>query len=150
MKDWSAKRDSDGKVVILLNTKDPEAILNKMPDGPYTLIGECDVSTLASRKWRDSWKDDESGGIEVDMVGARAQKMQEIRAKRDEMLDNSDKKWVEATTKGEASDVSDIEADKVALRDMAVAAQAAVDAETDPDNLESMDAFSGLSLNKVY
>ena len=147
MKKTAAKRDSDGHVIIVQTNGDVQGILDQMPDGPYTLMNEVSELT-ANRKYRDHWRDDGNGDIAVDMTLARAAKMEEIRAKRDAMLEKSDKLYIEQLTKGQ--DTSDVEADKNALRDMTVAAQVVVDAEDDADALEAMDAFAGLSLNNSY
>ena len=147
MNKMAAKRDSDGHVIIVQTKGDAQAILDQMPDGPYTLIGDASELT-ANRKYRDCWRDDGEGGVEVDLDLARADKMAEIRAKRDDLLAKSDAVYIEELSK--ALDTTDVQADKTALRDMTGTAQTAVDAIEDADELEAYDAFAGLSLNKEY
>ena len=152
---YSAKRDSDGAIIILMVLRGTaQDALDKYSkdqgDGPYTLLNQIDSETNPepSRKWRNSWKDGGSGDLEVDLTAARAEKMTEIRAKRDLWLKQSDASWVEESSKGTAT--TDIESDKTALRDMTDDAQTAVEAETHGDDLEAYDAFSGLTLNGTY
>ena len=64
--------------------------------------------------------------------------MTEIRAKRDELLAESDAMWVEVASKDEAQ--ADIQAYKQDLRDMTTTEQAAVDAISDVDELEAHEA----------
>jgi hypothetical protein len=147
MNKTAAKRDSDGHIIVIQTNGDVQAILDQMPDGPYTVVGDASELNL-NRKYRDCWRDDGGGNVAVDMTLARTMKMNETRAERDAMLEKSDKVYIEELTKG--LDTTDVEADKTALRDMTVTAQTAVDAIDDPDELETYDAFAGLSLNKEY
>lgn len=153
MRKWAIKRNSDNAIIILQGLSGQVALdqySNDQGDGPYTLLNE--ITNINPQpifyKWRSSWKDNGSGDIEVDMTKAGAHKMAEIRSKRDDMLKQSDAIYIEELSK--AVSTTDIEADKAALRDMTTQAQIDVDAESDPDALEAMDAFAGLSLNKTY
>jgi len=150
---WAAKRDSDGSITIVQpRSGTAQSALDRLAvdmGESYTLLNEItDLNPEPSKRWRKQLQDNGSGDLEVDMTAAREAKMTEIREKRDSWLKQSDDSWIEESSKGNAT--TDIESDKDALRDMTDDAQIAVDAETDADDLEAMDAFSGLTLNGTY
>ena len=141
-----AYENADGTVGVIQCKGSPESFL---PAGA-TLKNEITGSNPepSSRYFRDCWAVDGNGDLEVDLTKARAQKMAEVRAKRDGMLKQSDDMWVKNASM--AASNTDVEADKTTLRDMTTQAQTDVDALSDADSIESHDAFSGLSLNETY
>lgn len=113
------------------------------------LVGEVTVDNpTPDITQRAAWRDDGAGGLTVDLPAARVSKLDEIRAKRDDMLKQSDAKWIEETSKG--ASVTNIEADKTALRNLPASAQTALDALATSSEIADYDAFSGLSLNYSY
>ena len=145
-----AYKRADGSVGIM-NIKAGASPEDFLPDGAV-MMNQIDetLNPLPDVQTKSSWVDDGLGNVIVDVSKVREQKMSEIRAKRDEMLVKSDTMWIECTTKGASSDVTDIEADKVVLRDMAASAQTALDALSDVEDIMNHDAFASLTLNKAY
>ncbi len=140
MKKWAAKRDSDSKIVIIQCKINPQLFLDQMDDGPYTLLNEIDeiINPAPTRSFRDSWEDNGSGDVQVNMPAARAEKMATFRVERDKRLEKTDKDWVEKSSKSES--LTTTETYKTELRDMMPDEQTAVDAETDDDTLATYGA----------
>lgn len=112
--------------------------------------GDVLVGTLPApidSYFREAWVY-ENGQLDIDLPKAREVKVAEIRIKRDELLAKTDAKYVELLSKGE--DVTAVQADKAALRDLP--SDAAVDLEAlivGPD-IQAYDPFASLSLNLEY
>lgn len=113
-----------------------------------TLMNECDAADLPPRYFRDLYQDDGGGDIEVDLADARSFKLDKIRVVRDRMLKKSDEIWTEESSKAE--DLTDIQADKVDLRDLPADADTALTALDTLAEIRDYDAFDGLSLNKDF
>lgn len=101
----------------------------------WRLITPADLPT--TRRWRNCWRD-RSNRIEVDMPLARAQRLAELRAERDQLLPQLDKDWMKAVGQGRTGDAAQIEAQRQALRDMPQQKQPLLDAAQTPDQLETV------------
>lgn len=93
MKQYMAKRDSDGHV-IHISSKNVEADLNRLPDGPYTLLNQVNESNpMPDKKYRAKWK--EVGGVgtveqsDIDDQD-REEKLQAVRDHRSPLLAEAD------------------------------------------------------------
>ena len=73
---------------------------------------------LPSHRFFDSWRNDGTGKIHVDMPLARAQCMAKIRRDRDARFTPLDNEWMKATGQGDAAQAAQIEAVRQALREI--------------------------------
>lgn len=85
--------------------------LGVLPEGDIVL----DASELPDAKYRECWRE-KNGQIVVDLDLARAKKLAELRAIRDEKLAETDKEWMKLASQGQ--DLTAINAKKQALRDL--------------------------------
>ena len=81
-------------------------------------IDDCKITDLPHRKFRKCWRDDGSGKVHVDIPLAREQRMAEIRAERNTLLDASDKEKARIDDVGTAEQKTAISAYRQALRDL--------------------------------
>lgn len=165
MKMYAAKNLSDDSIVIIQTSQDPSNFLQFRTEtsGAGTqedptietkvmeqeLIGEIQkdadgVYQLPSRSFRKSWRDN-SGVIETDMTLARVEKMDQIRAKRDELLKKTDEVYVALLSQG--ADMTDISALKDALRDVPQSVDLSVHA--DEAALEAADPIAAIDTSLI-
>lgn len=87
-------------------------ILNAvMPDGQPFVPG-------AKKLFYGAWKHAGGGSIEIDMPAARAIRMEEIRAERDRLLDESDREWARLADIGTPEQRAACKSYRQALRDI--------------------------------
>lgn len=116
-------KDQDGKVVEMIQVK-PGFI----PDG-YELVPEEDINT-------------------EELKLARAARMIEIRAKRDQMLKINDREWLIAKKMNQPTE--DIEADAQILRMVPQTAQTELNKKRSLNTIKSYDVFADLELARSY
>lgn len=94
---------------------------------------DCKAEDLPKRYFRNCWRES-NGNVEIDLPLARVQKMDEIRTKRNKLLDESDKEYMRLQAVGIISEKQDMETYRQSLRDL----PSTVDLElvTDSDSLE--------------
>jgi hypothetical protein len=88
-----------------------------------------------SRAFRAHWRGHPGAGVRVDLPGARAQRMAEIRAQRDAALAATDGPMLRAQERGE--DTTALAAHRQALRDLPLTVQWDLDAIRTPESLEA-------------
>jgi hypothetical protein len=118
--------ESDEKFIARIMAKDVPT--------DATDVAVCDEADIPTdRTFRNAW---ERGGksVVVNMPKAREIHMARIRARRNELLDASDKELARAQETG--GDVRAIQARRQALRDVPQSIQAAVEAAQTPDSLK--------------
>ena len=93
----------------------------------------------ASRKFRDCWRQAPRGGVMVDLVRARTQRLVEIRAERDAALAATDGLMLRAQETGQ--DTTQLLAERQRLRDLPAKAQADLDAFTTAEELEAYEVI---------
>lgn len=164
MKAYAAKKLDDNSIMVIHTNGDPEQFLpyHMETQGAGTeedpevevkvmdaeLVGEMSKNEDGSYKYpdkyfRNCWRVSGGGSVSVNTSLARTQRMNEIRAKRDELLKKSDAKYMELLSKG--SDLTDIQALKQSLRD--VPQNTDLSAISDLEELKAHDAFAGLNLS---
>jgi len=87
------------------------------------------------REFRASWRKSGASSIAVNLTAARAEKMDKLRAIRDELLKATDEEYVKLLSQG--ADLTDIQARKQELRDMPTNRQAEIDAISDVEELKN-------------
>lgn len=138
MKMYALKNLDDNSVMIMKTAENPDKFL---ADLNAEMIGEMDPDNLPDRHFRNCWRKSGADSITINMTLARAQVMDEIRAKRDEHLVQSDAKQMEMMSKGE--DTTALFALKQSLRDLPDNVNLT---GLDSDELKAFDAFDGLDL----
>lgn len=124
---------------------DPQDIL---PEGAVIMNQVSDLNPLPDVAHKAAWSDDGSGNVTIDVAKARTCKIDEIRAKRDKMMLNHDKQYLIAMK--DSASTTDLDADRATLLDLPAAAQTALDALTDLDDIKNHDAFATLTLAGSY
>lgn len=115
-----------------------------------TILGPAaDFEPLPDIACKRCWVNN-AGTIEVDLDRLRQKRLDEIEAEQKALLELTDKPWVEAMTKSDATMQSEIEADKTAIR--AVNNQAVTDlaALTTAEDIMAYDPIPALTLNRTY
>lgn len=162
---YAAKNLSDDSIVIIQCKGDPEQFLafRMEQSGAGTeedpiietkvmeqeLIGEVSKDAegqyqLPDRAFRGSWRDN-AGSIETDMPLARLEKMDQIRAQRDELLKKSDEVYVALLSQG--ADLTAINALKSALRD--VPQNTDLSGEADEAALKAVDPIAAIDTSLI-
>jgi len=90
----------------------------------------------------------EDENVVVDLDQLKADKTDEIRKQRNELLKKTDEKWIEAFSKKEYR--TPIENDKDILRDLMATVQQEVNSMTEESQIEEYDPISSLELNNNY
>ncbi len=118
MRKWAGKRDSDGLIVVVQCNSDPQNFLDKLNDGPYTLLNEVtDSNPLPDRKYTDKWKDNGSGDIEITQTDMDSTNFISLREQRDKLLFDSD--WTQGLdTALDKAKVEEWRTYRQALRDL--------------------------------
>lgn len=147
MKKYAAKRQ-DGSVYTIQCKHSPENFLEDLDND--TLMNEItDANPLPSKAFRDSWQDNGSGDIEIDLTGAKTEKKASCRAERNAKLKTWDDKELEINSKisrktrlvedttAEEADRDAVEDYKQDLRDLGATIDSEVDAELTTDDVEA-------------
>jgi len=87
------------------------------------------------RYFRKSWRKSGASSISVNLAVARSEKMDKLRAKRDELLKATDEEYVKLLSQG--ADLTAIQTRKQELRDMPDTRQAELDAISDIEELKN-------------
>lgn len=106
--------------------------LKAKPEGAVR-CADCKAEDLPKRYFRNCWRDTGSK-VEINMPLARTQKMNEIRTKRDKLLDDSDKEHMRLQAVGTSQEKQDMETYRQTLRD--VPQTIVIDSINDADSLE--------------
>ena len=81
-----------------------------------------------NRKFRNCWEKAPGGGVHVNLVKARAQRLDEIRTERNQLLDASDKDVMKATDQGNTAALAGLQIYRQSLRDLPATVAPALDA----------------------
>ena len=106
--------------------------LKAQPSGS-TRLPDCMAETLPKRYFRNCWRD-VNGKVEIDMPLARNQKMNEIKDKRNELLNESDKEHLRLQAVGTDEQKQKMETYRQSLRD--IPQNVDLEVVTDSDSLE--------------
>ena len=137
---------SDGSITFLHCEGDPSSFLLE----DQTLIGLApDNSELPDASCKSCWVNN-SGTIEIDLTKLKAKKQAEIEDQQKALLLLTDKPWVEAMTKADATMQSDVEADKVIIRAVNNQAVTDLDGFTTAQEVMDYDPIPALTLNRTY
>lgn len=107
-------------------------IATKAKPNGSTRCADCNAEDLPKRYFRNCWRFTDK--VEVDLPLARTQRMTEIRTKRNELLDNSDKETLRLQAVGTVQEKQDMENYRQLLRD--IPSNVNLDLITDSDELE--------------
>ncbi len=111
------------------------------PDGKTAVswkeVSLSDIPT--DRTFRDAWKQREDGKVEIDMPKARSIQMAKIRYKRNQLLDETDKEWLKASSRKDTVKLDQVEKEKQRLRDVPQNLQSKVDSCSTPEELKAID-----------
>lgn len=139
-----AYETAEGNIRLISAKVNP---LNYLPEGA-TLRDDLDAENLPDAKYKECWVDNGSGGVKVDLPKARIQKEAEIRAERDRILKLTDEAFLIALSKGEST--TDIEADKVILRDMMADVTTGLSSKMAITTIDAYDGFADVTLAGTY
>lgn len=134
------KADGTIRVGIPAPGANPEEFASKVEahaEAGTTRLPDCDAAALPLRRFRDCWRTDGFGAVQVDMPLARAQRMAEIRTERNIRLDASDKEKARLDDGGTEQQKTDIAVYRQALRDLPAATDLGV--ITAPEELEAFE-----------
>lgn len=114
------------------------AVIAKDVPGDATDVRICEgVDLPPSRRFRDCWRRVGTGLPQVDMLLARTQRMNEVRWQRGPKLTKSDVDLLKALEAGNTTLQASLKTYRQALRDIPQTQQAAMDACTTPEQLET-------------
>ena len=96
-----------------------ERVASKNVEEGDVRCDDCLAKDLPKRYFRNCWRYS-NRKVDVDMPLARIQKMDEIREKRNKLLDDSDKEHLRLQAVGTAQEKQDMETYRQSLRDIPV------------------------------
>jgi len=118
------------------------------PPEDWTFVGDVENEDIPTNKYKNCWVDNGSGGIKIDLPKARVQKENEIRTERDRILKLTDNAFLIALSKAEAT--TNIEADKVLLRDMMADVTTDLSSKIAATTIDAYDGFAAVTLAGTY
>lgn len=92
----------------------------------------------------------ENGQIVADLDAIKAAKEESIRQQRNDMLKSTDSKWIEYSSKNDATNKANVETDKTTLRDLMTSVQTDLAAMTQLQDVRDYDPISSLTLILTY
>ena len=110
----------------------------KHPEWQGFVATDVRVEDLPPRRFRNAWRADGRGAPSIDMPAARAIRIAEIRAERDQRLAASDGEMLREQETGGAK-LAALRAYRQALRDVPTVTAPTIEAVGDPDGLAALE-----------